>query len=63
MTVKELKQKIENLPDLMEVFVDERVTDYTYGLVNTAMVKEIDFSEDPGGESLCSEEVLVLSEE
>lgn len=63
MTVKELKQQLENLPDLMEVFVDGRVTDFTYGLVNSAKVKEINFTEDPGGKPLCSDKVLVLSEE
>jgi len=63
MTVKELKEKIENLPDSMDVFVAERKTEFTYGLVNSAFVKKIDFVEEPGGEVLAQDNVLVLDEE
>jgi hypothetical protein len=63
MTIKELKQKIENLPDTMEVFVDERYTDFKYGLVNSANVTEIDFMEEPDGNPLSQDDVFVLSED
>lgn len=63
MIIKELKQIIENLPETMEVFVDERSTEFTYGLVNSAKVKEIDFMEEPNGKPICKDKVLVLSEE
>jgi len=63
MTIKELKQKIENLPDTMEVFVDERYTDFKYGLVNSANVTEIDFMEEPDGTPLSQDDVFVLSED
>ena len=63
MTIKELKQKIENLPDTMEVFVDERYTDFKYGLVNSANVTEIDFMEEPDGKPLSQDYVFVLSED
>lgn len=46
MTIKELKRKIADLPDSMEVFVAERKTEFSYGLVNSAYVKEIFFTED-----------------
>lgn len=62
MTVKELKQKLENLPDNMDVFVDERATDFQYGLVNSALVRRIELKEEPGSVALASEKVLVLSE-
>lgn len=63
MTVKELKEKIATLPDNMDVFVAERKTEFTYGLVNTAFVKKINFMEEPDGEVLAQDNVLVLDEE
>ncbi|WCM42428.1 hypothetical protein MG290_01795 [Flavobacterium sp. CBA20B-1] len=63
MTVKELKEKIANLPDSMDVFVAERKTEFTYGLVNSAFVKMINFMEEPDGEVLAQDNVLVLDEE
>jgi len=63
MTVKELKEKIANLPDNMYVFVAERKTEFTYGLVNSAFVKKINFMEEPDGEVLTQDNVLVLDEE
>lgn len=63
MTVKELKEKIANLPDNMDVFVAERKTEFTYGLVNSASVKKINFMEEPNGEVLAQDNVLVLDEE
>ncbi|MCT4054971.1 hypothetical protein HZP82_15790 [Elizabethkingia anophelis] len=66
MTVKQLKEKIENLPDNMDVFIGERVTEYSYGLVNSAEVKTILFydMDDPDNEDIqAKDEVLVLTEE
>ena len=63
MNIKELKEKIKNLPDTMDVFLDQRLTDFTYGLANSAEVKKIDFMEEPEGEVLNSYECFVLSEE
>lgn len=63
MTIKELKEKIANLPDNMDVFVAERKTEFTYGLVNSALVKKINFKEEPDGEVLAQDNVLVLDEE
>jgi len=66
MTVKELKEKIENLPDNMEVFIAERKTEFAYGLVNSAYVKEITFYEE-GNESdedvQAKDTVLIIDEE
>lgn len=63
MTVKELKEIISSLPDNMDVFVAERKTEFTYGLVNSAYVKEINFAEDPDGEVLSRDKVVILDEE
>lgn len=63
MTVKELKEIISILPDSMDVFVAERKTEFTYGLVNSAFVKKINFVEEPDGEVLAQDNVLVLDEE
>ena len=64
MTIKQLKEAIKDLPDNMDVFIDERITDFTYGLVNNATVREIDFYEDHGDEKpLARDKVLVLSED
>lgn len=68
MTIKELKQKIENLPDNMEVFLAQRKTDFGFGLANSVYVKEIFFTEDefPTEEEIekaPKENVFVLDEE
>lgn len=64
MTVKELKDIIAGLPDNMQIFMDERKTEFHYGLVNSAEVKEITFSEDEEGlTASATETVLALSEE
>lgn len=63
MNIKELREKIQDLPDCMDVFMSERKTEFTYGLVNSAKVKKINFMEDPDGEVLARENVLVLDEE
>lgn len=63
MNIKELKQKIKNLPDNMEVFVTERKTEFKYGLVNSAKVRKINFIDDLHGEVLAKDNVLVLDEE
>jgi hypothetical protein len=63
MTKKELIKALEPYPDNMEVFMDERRTDFTYGLLNTVASREINFMEEPGGEVLSESEVIILSED
>jgi hypothetical protein len=63
MKIKELKEKIKNLPDNMDVFVAERKTEFAYGLINSAIVKKINLVEDPDGEVLAQENVFILDEE
>lgn len=63
MTVKELKLKLNEFPEDMDVFIDERVTEFTYGLANSARIKEINFAEEPGGEVESRDKVVIISEE
>lgn len=62
MTVKQLKEELSKYPDDMQVFMDERITDFTYGLVNSLQSKKIDFMEEPDGKVLSSDEVVIVSE-
>ena len=63
MTIKELKENLKDLPDTMDVFIGERLTEFDYGLVNSASIKQIDFMEEPNSKPLAKDTVLVLSED
>mgnify|MGYP003643186887 CR=1 FL=1 len=63
MTVKELIKELKKHPENMDVFVAERKTEFTYGLVNTISKKEIDFTEEPDGEVFLKDNVIVIHEE
>ena len=68
MNIKELKEKLENLPENMEIFLADRVTMFGYGLLNSVEQKEIYFTEEefPDEEDVENaprEVVLILSEE
>lgn len=64
MTIKQLKELIKDLPDTMDVFMAERVSEFRCGLVNSGQVREISFYEDMGDEEpLAKDDAFVLSEE
>ena len=63
MTVKELKEILATVPDEFDVFMDERKTEFRFGLVNSAEVREVTFSEEPDSEPISCNPCLVLSEE
>lgn len=63
MNVKELKERLNNLPDDMEVFMGEVLTDFTYRLVNGVKTEEIGFCEEEGGEELARDTVVILTED
>lgn len=65
MTKNQLLEAIKDLPDNMDVFMGERLTDFTYGLVNSVQVKEIEFKEDndPDSRVLAKDRVIVLTED
>lgn len=46
MTVKELKQKLENIPDNMDVMVMQTVDEFGFSLCEVAEVREVTFVED-----------------
>ncbi|MDD7912948.1 hypothetical protein [Polaribacter ponticola] len=65
MTVKELKAELNKYPENMDVFIAERKTDYTFGLLNSVTKREVTFSEDPDyvTELNAKDDVLILDEE
>lgn len=46
MTLKEFRQATSHLPDDMEIFIGERLTEETYGLVNSTYVINVATSFD-----------------
>lgn len=62
MTLGQFRKITKGMPDNLELFVTERRTEFAFGLVNSAYIKEIGFSEDPEDEPIAHEEVLILDE-
>jgi hypothetical protein len=50
-------------PENMDVFVAERKTEFAFGLVNGIYKREINFMEEPDGEVLSRDYVIVIDEE
>ena len=63
MTKAELIKRLKKYPDNMDVFIDERLTEFRYGLLNSVRSKEIVFKEEPEGEPLAEAEVIILCED
>jgi hypothetical protein len=63
MTLGEFKKKTADFPDHLDLFIDERLTEFKYGLVNSIERKKINFSEENGGGPTAKAEVIVLSED
>jgi len=63
MTVKELIKELSQYPENMDVFMAERKTEFTYGLVNSINKKEINFMEEPDSEVLSRDNVIIIDEE
>ena len=59
----ELMKTLSEVEGNPEIYMDVRVTNFKYGLVNTAKVKKIRFSEQPDSEVLAEDHVIVISEE
>lgn len=62
MNIKELKEKIKDLPDHMEVFIHQDNDEFHLAQVETAKVIEASFSEEPDGEKLAKENVFLLTD-
>lgn len=63
MTIRQLKEELSKYPDSMDVFLDERYTEFSYGLLNSVHSKEINFSEDEDAEPMATDIVVILSEQ
>ncbi len=64
MTKKELVSALDNYPEDMDVFMAERKTEFTYGLVNSVYLKKINMKESPDDEEvLATQTVLIIDEE
>lgn len=64
MTVKELKERLNNFPDSMDVFIPSTMTDFTYGLVNSAKSNNINFYDEGSDEvEPVDVECVVLTED
>lgn len=63
MNVAQLIEELQKHPRNRQVFVDERKTEFAYGLINSANSKKIKFQEEPGGKSLATDTVVILSED
>lgn len=46
MTVAQLIKELEKYPDNMDVFIDTRKTEFTYGLLNSVRTDIVTFIED-----------------
>ena len=62
MTKDELIKTLNAIEGNPEIFIDERMTDFRFGLLNGVVHREINMMEEPQGEILSKEWVIVLSE-
>lgn len=64
MNVKQLKEKLNEFPDDMDVFIPSTISDFDYGMVNSVSSKQISFY-DEGDDSIEPVEIecLVLTED
>lgn len=64
MNLGEFRKQTAHLADHTDIFIGERLTEFKYGLVNSATFKTITFSEDTDGEGeSATDDVLVLEED
>jgi hypothetical protein len=63
MNIGKLKQAIANLPDDMEVFIGERLTEEAYGLVNSVREQTITVGDDEDADIYAQMRVFVLTED
>lgn len=63
MTVKQLKEALEKYPENMQFFIDGGKSGFRYGLANSVRKQKINLKEDPDGEVLATESVVIIDEE
>lgn len=60
MTIKDLKERIEDLPDHMSVFTLSEDEEFEFKPVDRTEVTTVHFKEFPDGKSLAEEEVFLI---
>lgn len=63
MTASELIKELEKYPPNMDVFMDERLTEFKYGLLNRVRSQEINFIDEYGDCKPGKDRVIILSED
>jgi len=63
MTVGELKEKIKDLPDHMEVVIQQENTEFQLSHAQVGLVVTAKYSEEPGGKLMAKAEVFLISDE
>ena len=62
MNVKQLREVLEGLPDNMDVLMGERLTEFDYGLVNSAVVEAITMYDEFNNYSNTPKKVFVIKD-
>ena len=62
MTVKQLREALEGVPDHLDVYLDAEVDEFGLAYAGKAEVQNIPFKEEPGGKTLCRENVFVITD-
>lgn len=63
MNLREFRERTKNMPDTTDIYIGERLTEFRYGLVNSARYKEILMTEEPDGSGECAPEYVILLED
>jgi hypothetical protein len=63
MTILDLKQKIKDIPDSMEVFIHQENDEFYLSLVETAKVTEAKFAEEDSSKAMATDNVFLLTDE
>lgn len=63
MTVQEVLDALQDKPRTMDVYVDPRVTDFKFGLVNSLRMEEIPMTEHEDGSGLSATETVIILDE
>jgi hypothetical protein len=62
MTVKELKQTLENVPDDMDVFFQQTNTEYPLSMVTEAEIKRVPFYDESDEELEGEDDVFLITD-
>jgi len=63
MNVKQLKEILKNIPEHLEVVIQQENDEFPLSLAETAHIVRAGFSEDPGGKVLAKEDVFLITDE